>query len=1342
MYSGLTVALTGAVGDVQTAVRRLVVQGVLAALIAGAVGFGYERVRLGEDDAQAAALASREVQARFAAAAGELALVAARLTDTHSLVREASRDPAASRQLFTELGRHAAQSTGGLLGLSVYDSRGVPLAWWGAVSEIPRGQLLGRDGVMASLGPLGPRLVRLDGIIDRAAPQPQRLGVVVVERLLGPDAVPDVPPRPADQTSAPAIGRPQLATSVAPVTLFPAGRAGAPAGAHVFPIRGPSGAVLLWGDVAAANLQESRTAWRSATRAAMLWILVLMFLFVAGTLMAARQRAESTSAYVGMTAGAVASLGGARLVGWGATAALVVASGPSASAVCDVPLNGLLLLGFAWTVFDAIERRRRAVRAWLPQTPRWLGWALRPVLYAAAGILGAAAAHGYQTVLGRVAADVPFDLLHFSLHPFHLQRWAFALGLVLLHAGAFWGIATLMRVALAADRACRGNRVRAVPMAGWLFGVAAFAAWSDRASGLAIAPIVIAAGLAGVAGCVIGAGRHWAERASGLGRLAALFAAVWLPAFAFYPTLHGLAVASRERVIEQQFGPQAMGLRAELQRQLEQALLAIDAQRGVPALIDGVSASPSPTAEAAFSVWSGTQLRAGRSTSAIELLNASGRIVSRFSMNLPGSELEAAPPTNCRWDVSEEPVLRGPGDRRVLRAGRAFCAGNRRLGAIVVRVMLDYRTLPFISPRSPYLASLQAGASGPAEGAPGRDVEFVSYGWSRAPLYASASRPWPLPEAVFQRLVDSRTPHWDDVVRDGLTYRVHFLGDRGGIYALGFPVVTPLGHVVSTAELTILAFAAYLLLLAGGALFHAATQHRFVSPRGLIREVRGSFYRRLFLAFVAAATVPVFVLAIATRTYFSAQLRAGIEDAASEAARVAQRLVEDYAVIEQRAGAALNLIDDEVMVLVSRAIDQDVNLFARGLLQASSERDLFASGLLSRRTSGEVYRAIAVDRLPTYVGREQVGGVDYLLAAAPVHAGGQDGIVTVPLTLRQQETERLIDEVDRRIVAASVLFVLVGAALGYWMAERIADPVSRLSRATRRIASGDLDARVAAESADEIGRLVRDFNRMAADLTRQRSELERSKRLEAWAEVARQVAHDIKNPLTPIQLAAEHARRVNLDRGEPLSPALDACVSTILGQVALLRQIASEFSSFASTPTAHPEPTALGDLVSTVIEPYRMGLIGRVDIDLSVEEGLPIVAVDRRLLSRALTNIIENALNAMSGRGTLRVDVARAQSESATGTPGDTGAGAGVRLRITDSGVGMDEEALRRIFEPYFSTKTSGTGLGLTIAKRNVELNGGTIAVQSEKGRGTTVTVTFPAPGVFPSPEATPASLP
>jgi two-component system, NtrC family, nitrogen regulation sensor histidine kinase NtrY len=297
------------------------------------------------------------------------------------------------------------------------------------------------------------------------------------------------------------------------------------------------------------------------------------------------------------------------------------------------------------------------------------------------------------------------------------------------------------------------------------------------------------------------------------------------------------------------------------------------------------------------------------------------------------------------------------------------------------------------------------------------------------------------------------------------------------------------------------------------------------------------------------------------------------------------------------------------------------------------------------------------------------------------------------------------------------LFSLLGAALGYWMAERIADPVNRFTRATRRIARGDLDARIATTSSDELRRLVEDFNQMAADLKRQRTELERTQRLEAWADMARQVAHEIKNPLTPIQLSAEHARRVNMDRGRPLSPVLDDCVDAILTQVKLLRQISAEFSSFASSPTPRPEPTSLPALLDEVVEPYRTGLAGRIVIDVDAPADLPTVTIDRTLFARALTNVIENALHAMPGQGRLMV-VSRE-----SGVDGRRS----VVVETTDSGVGMDQEALGKIFEPYFSTKATGTGLGLTIAKRNVELNGGTIDVRSQRGVGTTVTITLPA---------------
>jgi nitrogen fixation/metabolism regulation signal transduction histidine kinase len=413
-----------------------------------------------------------------------------------------------------------------------------------------------------------------------------------------------------------------------------------------------------------------------------------------------------------------------------------------------------------------------------------------------------------------------------------------------------------------------------------------------------------------------------------------------------------------------------------------------------------------------------------------------------------------------------------------------------------------------------------------------------------------------------------------------------------------------------------------------------------------------------------------------------------------------------------RGADGMAAVSDDVMIWISQVIDQDVNIFEGPRLTATSERDLFASGLLPTRTPSQVYRAITIRRLPGFVDQDTLGAFPYMIAAAPVRVAGRDAILTVPLTTRQREIEQEIDELDRGVYLASLFFVLLGAGIGLWLAERIADPVRRLTLATRRIAGGDFDARIAVRSADELKRLVDAFNSMAAELKTQRAQLERTHRLEAWAEMARQVAHEIKNPLTPIQLSAEHLRRVHADRGEPMGPVLENCVASILGQVRLLRQISGEFSSFASSPTARRAPADVPELIAEVVDPYRTGLAGRITIENRVSPPLPAVLVDRTLITRALANIVENALHAMPGKGSLTIDAS---------------AGEGfVTVRIQDTGSGMDEDALARVFEPYFSTKTSGTGLGLPIARRNVEASGGTVDVDSAIGTGTVVIMRLP----------------
>ena len=146
-------------------------------------------------------------------------------------------------------------------------------------------------------------------------------------------------------------------------------------------------------------------------------------------------------------------------------------------------------------------------------------------------------------------------------------------------------------------------------------------------------------------------------------------------------------------------------------------------------------------------------------------------------------------------------------------------------------------------------------------------------------------------------------------------------------------MITWFGHLVNLAELVTLTGVLYIVLLGGATLFNGLTSRTPASGRALLREIRSSFYRKLFLAFVAGAVVPVVILAIATRAYFAAQFRAGVDEAAAKTATVAQRLVEDYATLQQRGASALGALDDQIMVLVSRAIDQDVNLFDRARLQ-------------------------------------------------------------------------------------------------------------------------------------------------------------------------------------------------------------------------------------------------------------------------------------------------------------------------------------------------------------------------------------------------------------------------
>ena len=1277
--------------------RRVATAVVAAAALVGLGGWLRVQQQFGATPADTRHRVEADTQARIARLAGALeAATRAAAADGGLVERAAGGDGSAVAALFSTVSRGGA-APGDVSALTVYGPDDAPVAWDGRPSAVPTSRLRGAAATFLLQTPLGLRLVQTRPVL--AAESRRRVGVAVGEAAVS-------------SGRAPAGGLASWPSAIVPVTILPSGTA---PDAGRFAVTAADGAVLGVVDVAPEALAAARARALGDIGAWLLLVGALGVALACAPLAEWRTRVRTAGAFAGLTAG----LAGLALVADVLVAQAIDAAGRPWAAQARFVTTATFGLALAVLAASTVARWRaaRAHRA-LDGAPA-MGRAAVAVICGVA--LGAVAAR-HEVVIGLLWPDAP-ALARFALTPFEAGQGVLAAGLVLLHAAVLLLAASAVRAALAAAAPHRAVGGRVLAAAGLVALATAWLAMPGETAAVRLAAGLLAAG-ALVEVAAFDRAARLVRHGSPPARLLVLALALSGPALAAYPSLAVWASEAQRDVVADGIAPQVAGQRQALQASLRTALADVDTLEGLAELAQaGEPAREGPVpADAAFTVWSQTALASRRLTSSIELYDGAGRMTSRFALNLPETASDQAwRETSCGWEVFEEVSPFFAEERRLLHAGRGVCVGGQIVGSVVVHVVLDYANLPFLAAQNPYVALLGAADR---ESPASDEVAFAVYGWSRRPLFVSGGEAWTLSEAVFARLEASREPFWAAIPERGVVSDVYLLSDRGAIYAIGYPRPSVLTHLSNLAEVLAVAglvFVAGLALVASARRLTGRAPH---SGRGLLRDVRASFSRTLFLGFVAAVVVPVVALALVTRTYMAASLREDIEREATRTVISASRVVEDFAALDQRGATTLPALDDSLLVWLSRVIGEDINVFAGSGLLASSERNLFASGLLPTRTPGDTYRALVLEGRPTYVARESVGTYEYRVASALVRVDDQQAIVSVPLTLRQRGIERQVDELDRRVLLAAIAFILLGTAIGYWAAERISDPVSRLTRATRRLAAGDLDARVLVRTSDELGRLVEAFNGMADDLRRQRVQLERTNRLEAWAEMARQVAHDIKNPLTPIQLNAEHLRRVHADRGAPLGPVVDDCVANILVQVRLLRQLSAEFSSFASAPQARPEATPLTPLLDEIVDPYVAALAGRITI---VRSGAADVTahVDRVLLARALTNVIENALHAMPGTGRLEVRVSPAE-------------GGRVRLDVVDTGVGMDAAALARIFEPYFSTKATGTGLGLTIARRNVELNGGTLEVASTPGVGTTVTIWLPgtaAPGQVAAPQ-------
>src|SRR6185369_1701415 len=301
-------------------------------------------------------------------------------------------------------------------------------------------------------------------------------------------------------------------------------------------------------------------------------------------------------------------------------------------------------------------------------------------------------------------------------------------------------------------------------------------------------------------------------------------------------------------------------------------------------------------------------------------------------------------------------------------------------------------------------------------------------------------------------------------------------------------------------------------------------------------------------------------------------------------------------------------------------------------------------------------------------------------------------------------------------VVAAVSGILIGILLGWWTTERVTRPVTQLARGARAVAGGDWTARVKVISKDEIGELAAAFNRMTEQLAEQRDRAIQAERVAAWRELARRLAHELKNPLFPLQITIENLRKARKRSESEFEEVFQESTGTLLAEVGNLKTIIGRFSDFAKMPPPNFEAVDLNEIVQNVMRLYDAQLKAeggsKIDAQLDLAEvGLRIQA-DGEQLRRAIGNLVLNAIDAMPRGGVLRIASSRE--------------GGHVRLSVSDTGMGLTEEECARLFTPYYTTKQHGTGLGLAIVQSVVSDHGGKISVVSSPGNGATFMIELP----------------
>ena len=419
-------------------------------------------------------------------------------------------------------------------------------------------------------------------------------------------------------------------------------------------------------------------------------------------------------------------------------------------------------------------------------------------------------------------------------------------------------------------------------------------------------------------------------------------------------------------------------------------------------------------------------------------------------------------------------------------------------------------------------------------------------------------------------------------------------------------------------------------------------------------------------------------------------------------------------------------ISDEMNYTFSKlanTLDIDFNIYtSKGMLLYSTQPKIYDQALKAKTMSRRAMNNLIQGKKSLYIQYEEIGSLEYLSAYKPVLNNNNStiGFINLPYFAKQDELKKDISSFLVALINIYVLLFAFAIFITFIISNRITKPLQLIQQRFGKIKLGKRNELIEWDHDDEIGALVKEYNRMVEELSESAVLLARSERESAWREMAKQVAHEIKNPLTPMKLSVQHLQRAWKEKSPNLDSIMNQVANTMVEQIDALSNIATEFSNFAKMPKANNEIIDLSAIIRNVVTLYSEDESATITLYEQQPAGFNVFG-DKDQLLRVFSNLLKNATQAIpdSAHGHIHVEIKRDLDK--------------VIVSVKDNGIGIPDSEANRIFTPNFTTKTGGMGLGLAMVKSIIEQSGGSVAFTSKINEGSVFYVSLP---VFEHPSA------